>query len=151
MTLAAQALALRSAYPESRPRISRALLSWSYSLKPSEGSSSYDIRLEAHPYRQAEIVVLSPMLQPDSQGRLPHVYDTGALCLNLAGDWRPNQLFINTTIPWTLEWLFFYELWLSDGVWRGDGLAPGDRRGQEAILHKYTVPYSGATGRGTGY
>jgi hypothetical protein len=131
--------------------MSRARLSWSYPLKPSVGSCSYDIRLEAHPYRQAKVIVLSPKLQPDSQGRLPHVYDSGALCLNLAGDWRPNQLFINTTIPWTLEWLFFYELWLSDGVWRGDGLAPGDRRGQEAILHQYTAPRSDPKEKGAGY
>jgi hypothetical protein len=84
VTLAAQALALRSAYPKSRPKMSRARLSWSYPLKPSVGSCSYDIRLEAHPYRQAKVIVLSPKLQPDSQGRLPHVYDSGALCLNLA-------------------------------------------------------------------
>ena len=141
--LAAQAFALRSAYPDRRPVIRKGRLTWKYSLRPTPASCSYEVRLEARPYMQAEIFVMSPALQTDAQGRLPHVYDNGALCLNRAGEWREGQLFIDTCVPWTLEWLFFYELWLVDHVWRGDGVDEADHRGQAAILHRYGAPTAG--------
>ncbi|MBT1620004.1 hypothetical protein KK090_12130 [Curtobacterium flaccumfaciens pv. poinsettiae] len=109
-------------------------------LQPAPASDHYDVRLEARPYRQAEIFVTSPALQTDEQGRLPHVYNNGALCLNRTGEWGDRDLFIDTTLPWTLEWLFYYELWLVDRVWRGDGIADADYPGQAAILHRYIAP-----------
>lgn len=141
--LAAQAFALRSAYPDSRPVIRNGRLTWTHSLRPTPASCSYEVRLEARPYRQAEIFVMFPALQTDEQGRLPHVYGNGALCLNRAGEWREGHLFIDTCVPWTLEWLFFYELWLVDHVWRGDGIDETDLRGQAAILHPYVAPTAG--------
>jgi hypothetical protein len=30
----------------------------------------------------------------------------------------------DTIIPWTSEWLFFYELWLASGEWHGGGHDP---------------------------
>jgi hypothetical protein len=30
-----------------------------------------------------------------------------------------------TIIPWTSEWLYFYELWVFTGEWHGGGHAPG--------------------------
>jgi hypothetical protein len=147
VSLAAQALALRSAFPASRPVITRNRLHWAHTLRPAAASCSYDVRLEARPYEQAEVFVTSPALQPDDDGRLPHIYDNGALCLNLGSEWRPTQLFIDTSIPWAMEWLFFYELWLSDRVWRGDGIDPSDHQSQQAILHRYSPPCQATPGR----
>ena len=31
---------------------------------------------------------------------------------------------IDTIIPWTQEWLYFYEIWLLTGEWRGGGHTP---------------------------
>lgn len=142
LSLAAQALALRSAFPSTRPTLRNSRLVWSHALQPASASSSYQVRLEAQPDQQAQIFVTSPTLEPDSLGRLPHVYNNGALCLNRGGQWRPDQLFINTSVPWALEWLYFYELWLTDHVWRGDGLEADDLDGQLRILHPYTAPAS---------
>lgn len=30
----------------------------------------------------------------------------------------------NTIIPWTIEWLYYYELWLATGEWLGGGDHP---------------------------
>lgn len=144
VTLAVQALALRSAFPTSQPLLRKGLLSWTHTLQPAPATRSYKVRLEARPHAQAEVFVLSPALQPDGAGLLPHVYDTGALCLNRAREWRPDRLFIDTAIPWALEWLFHYELWLADHIWRGDGIAEDDHKSQRAILHPYAAPPSNA-------
>ena len=37
---------------------------------------------------------------------------------------NPRMLIANTTLPWTAEWLFFYELWLVTGEWDGGGHWP---------------------------
>lgn len=139
LTLAAQALALRSAFPSSKPVLRNAQLIWEYALQPAVACDTYEVRLEARPYAQAEIFVTSPALRPDAQGRLPHVYSNGALCLNRAKEWRVDKLFINTAIPWALEWLYFYELWLVDHIWRGDGLDDNGPIGQESVLHPYSL------------
>jgi hypothetical protein len=62
---------------------------------------------------------------------LPHVYTHThpvALCLYLPGanEWSPIHVVADTLIPWAIEWLFYFEAWLIDGVWRGGGRHPGD-------------------------
>lgn len=34
------------------------------------------------------------------------------------------KLLADTIIPWTVEWLYFYELWLATGEWLGGGEHP---------------------------
>ncbi len=61
-------------------------------------------------------------LKPDSNGALPHYYhDKQALCLYDAVDWRPWMKLADTIVPWTVEWLWFYELWKATGEWHGSG------------------------------
>lgn len=31
------------------------------------------------------------------------------------------MLIANTIVPWTSEWLFYYEIWLATGQWHGGG------------------------------
>jgi hypothetical protein len=56
-----------------------------------------------------------------------HMYSDGSLCLY---DWREqswqNKWHLHETIiPWTAEWLVFYELFLLTGVWHGKSADPG--------------------------
>lgn len=49
------------------------------------------------------------------------MYKDGTLCLY---DWREQPWqkhwhLHETIIPWTSEWLVFYEIWLLTGKWRG--------------------------------
>jgi hypothetical protein len=38
------------------------------------------------------------------------------------------MLLAYTVVPWTSEWLVFYELWLITGEWLGGGTHPAPRR-----------------------
>lgn len=108
--LAQQALAIRSKFPESRPLLARGRLVWRWPIKPAETSRSYDVVLFARDGSEASVFVENPELEPNDRGMLPHVYDTGALCLNRRGEWQPRMLFTDTFIPWASQWLFFYEI-----------------------------------------
>jgi hypothetical protein len=49
------------------------------------------------------------------------VYSSGDLCLYLPGEWNESMLLAATILPWTSQWLFYYELWLITGHWMGTG------------------------------
>lgn len=59
---------------------------------------------------------------------IPHIYGPhddprGAdLCLfhPQSRDWNDDMLVAESIIPWTAEWLFYYEMWLVTGIWGGD-------------------------------
>lgn len=63
---------------------------------------------------------------------LPHLnYDhqapeDSALCLfdPAASEWDNTMLIADRIVPWASEWLYYYEVWHLDGVWRGSN-APG--------------------------
>jgi hypothetical protein len=68
------------------------------------------------------VEVLDPLIGLDPRGtgeKPPHIYeDPGrangwSLCLYdpRAGQWGPDRPIAETIIPWTAEWLFFYEGW----------------------------------------
>jgi hypothetical protein len=69
------------------------------------------------------VSVVDPVLQPHPDSPwLPHVYEGNRLCLNLPAEWTANDLLGDTVLPWTAEWLMYYELWLAtDSTWLGGG------------------------------
>ena len=93
-----------------------------------------------------EVRVHSPRLcrRPEApDDPIPHVYDETSdpiLCLfePAIGGWSPSQAIAATILPWTAEWLRFYEVWHATGVWRGGGRdhAPP---GHEATVGRATV------------
>lgn len=67
---------------------------------------------------------LSPkvyVLEPEILSGSPHRYSDTSLCLFHPNDrsYSFDMLLSDTIIPWTSEWLYFYEIWLKDGVWWG--------------------------------
>lgn len=50
-----------------------------------------------------------------------HMYGDGTLCLYKPKDdpWKPSDNIHEKIIPWTAEWLVFYELYLMCGKWLG--------------------------------
>lgn len=118
---------------------------WEGMLKPV--MQSYRIRVRYIRYSpltlgllinpHVEVLVLDPKVGPDPRGTgepPPHVFRLGhdpefpALCLfDPAGrEWSPADLIADTIIPWSIEWLMWFELWLWDGIWRGGGRHPGE-------------------------
>ena len=96
-------------------------------LRPSPLSKSYDIKI-TYDWRKERVsvfVINEKLRVAKNRTKLPHVYshDLQQLCLYSPSkkEWTNQKLIANTIIPWASEWLFFYELWLSDGMWLGGG------------------------------
>lgn len=86
--------------------------------------------------RWPSVRVISPALSRRSEApdqSVPHLYGAhdnarGAeLCLFYPTDreWREHMLMAESIVPWTVEWLFYYEMWHVTGEWGGEE-APHD-------------------------
>lgn len=103
---------------------------WTGDLGPQ--FTTYRIRVRYEVGEFPEVRVLRPELERrpgNEEGSLPHVYgplDDPTLCLfDPDGDeWDSTMLLSRTIIPWTIDWLTFYEFWLMTGVWSGGGRHP---------------------------
>lgn len=112
--------------PESGAALKRGKLLWTGELQPTVFSPIYRVRITHDGRSTPSVRVLSPPLRPDDQGRLPHMYKNGTLCLHLEDEWAPTDSLVESVVPWTSEWLFFYEIWKATGQWTGSG---GDHAG----------------------
>lgn len=135
--LATQALWLKRLFPGAHIRLSRDRLVWQADLRPADGCETHSLRLDARTRTPPRIYVTAPELVVDHNGCLPHVYGDGSLCVADVGDWRPDVLYVDSVIPWAMEWLVYYELWCATGVWYGDGPERLDPVSQAALLHPY--------------
>ncbi len=90
---------------------------WVGILAPKE--QIYEIRIKyILPYSPV-VHVLDPKIREDS----PHLYhdQNNALCLHYPSDrdWTPSKYISDTIVPWTAEWLWYYENWCITGKWFG--------------------------------
>ncbi len=103
---------------------------WVGKVKPTLLSCEYTIRIELEcfsgPNRRGrvKIVVISPQLRKHNNQKIPHLYPDGSLCLFYPSnrEWDSTQLVAETIIPWISLWLYFYEIWLITGEWKGGGI-----------------------------
>lgn len=92
--------------------------SWTGWLQPSPESPQYTIRVQFRIGFTPHVYVLQPEIAADA----PHVYRSdNSLCLYYPddGSWSSEMLIAKTIIPWTAEWLRFYEIWCVTGRWFG--------------------------------
>lgn len=89
---------------------------WIGYLQPTANSLRYKVKIIYHPYKPKVYV-----LEPEVLQFAPHRYVDESLCLYHPNDHSFNgeKLIADTIIPWTSEWLYFYEVWLEEGVWWG--------------------------------
>lgn len=93
-------------------------------MRPTEVSAIYHIGLRYRLGTSPEVRVLAPSLTTrDGNPNIPHMYGQERLCLYLPGngEWSASMPLGRTVIPWTAEWLFYYELWHATGEWLGGG------------------------------
>jgi hypothetical protein len=110
---------------------------WEGELRPL--SAAYGVRIVDHrgaddgrvefSGRWPSVRVLTPLARREeaSQETVPHIYGShddprGAdLCLfhPASRDWTDDMLLAESIVPWTAEWLFYYEMWHVTGVWGG--------------------------------
>lgn len=88
------------------------------SIQPDLTSPKYLIRIRYKPGSAPSVMVLEPEIELCTD---IHIYKNGALCLYYPCDqpWRDTNLIADTIIPWTAEWLVYYELYLITKKWEG--------------------------------
>jgi hypothetical protein len=102
------------------------------SVRPSPLAEKYMIRVVYQLGKPPKLWVLDPRLRRRSpEEPIPHVHDDHyglrpCLYYPATWEWRPNLHLALTLVPWVLEWLTFYEIWLATGIWLGEGV---DHRG----------------------
>ncbi len=90
---------------------------WRGKLCPTEVSPDYEVEIRWRPRCDPRVFVVSPPLKPGA----PHTYDDGSLCLQFPGDrsWTDPRFVATHVVPWTAEYLNWYEIWLETRKWYG--------------------------------
>ncbi|MEW6159358.1 MAG: hypothetical protein AB1813_18180 [Verrucomicrobiota bacterium] len=115
---------IREKFPCLQTRIKGLELICRGRIQPTEQSDAYRVEIRYSPWNSPNVRVINPAI-PFTPGA--HMYSNGTLCLY---DWREQPWqkrwhLHETIIPWTAEWLVFYELWLLTGKWRGKSATHG--------------------------
>lgn len=92
-------------------------------LRPTDTSPFYRVGLLCLLRYRPLVCVLDPAPVRHLDGvPTPHLNRDLTLCLfdAVAREWTPGDYIADTTIPWTLRWLFHYEHWVVFREWLGD-------------------------------
>lgn len=122
-----QYASLRSTYENSFGHLMPNGFSWLCDLQPSPISQLYQIKIVYTDGYPPSIYIVSPkpLKLAKNAERLPHTYDTKKqqLCLYRPqfNEWNRSMLISQTIVHWALSWLYFYEEWVSTGIWKGGG------------------------------
>ncbi len=116
-------------------------LQFRFSVRPSRFGRDYGCLLRLSPDSRApEVFVMSPnLLSLAGSDPIPHVYRHDGvgvlLCLwwPKRREWAPQLKLIETFIPWTEEWLWYFEDWLTTRIWAGGGEHPTLPRKRRAL------------------
>jgi hypothetical protein len=130
LSVATQAGLIKAYFPDGNMHLFHDRFVWKGSITPTPISRTYTIKLTYSNRDGVNVYVVKPKPLPCAKGKssLPHVYsqEKQRLCLYLPGDqeWDESKHIAKTIIPWTSEWLFYYELWMVAGEWLGGGIHP---------------------------
>ena len=105
-------------FPCLKCRLSRRLLRCEGLITPSEHCATYRVAISYRQDRVPEVRIVEPVVPFSLK---IHMYRNETLCLFKPSDtpWTAKHNVHATIIPWTAEWLVFYELYLMCGTWLG--------------------------------
>lgn len=133
-----QKAALLFSYKGSSCDINKDTLYWSGKISPTPLSKEYTVVLTYKHWKSPVVWVIGNELENLDSPDFPHKYDIYPdkkmvqICLYRGiEEFNTYKYLANTIIPWTIEWLYYYELWLATGEWHGGGEHPPD--GEEKI------------------
>jgi hypothetical protein len=115
-------------------KVSRSNLICIGNIKPSELSRIYKVKLSYALGKSPDLIVVDPPLQLNEKGEhSPHLYKDNLLCLYypVKNEWNSSRVIAETIIPWVSLWLYYYEVWLLTGIWKGGGEHPPLRDNQQ--------------------
>jgi len=110
-------------FPFFRCALRRNVLECVGEIVPSVHCCPYQIGIRY----QYESIPQVRIRRPEIRQRV-HMYRDGTLCLydHREKPWSPRDNIHEKIIPWTAEWLVFYELQLLSGKWWGPEASHGD-------------------------
>lgn len=129
MTLLQQKVALCSAYKGTECVIDKKKnqLYWSGTIQPTALSKEYSVFVLYHFNKSPQVWIIGDELEKLDDDNFPHKFEIHRknkmvrICLYRYSEFNSSKLIADTIIPWTIEWLYFYELWLATGEWLGGG------------------------------
>lgn len=132
LSLLQQKVALCSTYKDAHCSIDKkkSQLFWSGKIRPSPLSKEYVVVLFYHLGESPKVWVVGNELEQLDNPNFPHKFRIDCenkmvrICLYRYAEFNSSKFLSNTIIPWTVEWLYFYELWLATGEWLGGGEHP---------------------------
>lgn len=116
--LAAQTLLMRKHFPCFKCSLRHDVLECEGTITPCEECASYNIRIRMPRGEIPKVWILDPEIEPS--GKI-HIFKEGHLCLYDHRDqpWLATDHLHEKIVPWTAEWLVYYELFLLTGEWLG--------------------------------
>ena len=95
-------------------------------IQPTAISEKYHLMVIYKQNSSVKVFVIDKKLKiAANRSKLPHVYNSKKqqLCLFSPSkkEWKGFNYIVDTIIPWSSEWLYYYELWLPEGKWYGGG------------------------------
>jgi hypothetical protein len=123
-----QKLLIEKYFPCFKCRLSHRHVECEGLITPSEECATYRIVISYEQNGVPRVQIKEPQIIPSST---IHMYENGALCLYKPAEtpWKSSDNVHEKIIPWTAEWLVFYELYLMCGRWLGPE-APHDLAGK---------------------
>jgi hypothetical protein len=93
-------------------------LSCTGNIQPNKDSACYKIKISYSGKGAPKVFIKAPEILTDHR---IHRYSDQSLCLYYPPDdpWQSQKNIHQTIIPWTAEWLVYYELFLVTGKWYG--------------------------------
>lgn len=127
---ALQPALIRKHFPFLRCEFKGAELLCSGEITPSNFCDTYQVSIRYPKGKVPRVRILRPKIEPSTK---IHMYPNGTLCLydHRSAPWSANYDLHQTIIPWTAEWLVFYELYKTHGVWLGPEAPHGDDESKE--------------------
>ena len=132
-----QMMTLRAAYPSASCERRNGTLFWFGKVKPTPLSREYNVALTYSNSQAPKVWVIGEELQKIDDPNFPHKYEVDPknnmvwICLYRYREFTKDKFLANTIIPWTVEWLYFYEIWLATGTWCGGGEHPTNTTKEE--------------------
>lgn len=118
-------------FPNAKLQYSKGKWHLKICLQPTAFSPSYPIEIIRNGRGYYEAWLVGNIKKIDDPS-FPHNYKIDKknqrvrLCLYhpRKAEWNKFQMIHETIIPWICDWLYYYELWQDDGIWRGGGEHP---------------------------
>ena len=105
-------------------------------IRPTISSSTYQVKFEYQGGRIPQVWVCGLLSKGTSSSEIPHKFSVDEkknqvhICLfrTKYSEFDRQSSLSKNIIPWTCEWLHFYELYLITGNWYGNGEPPNGKK-----------------------